>query len=241
MTLEETLLVLPTLNERENLEILLPQIISRGLDIDILVIDDGSTDGSHGFLDAMATNHKSVTYLNRGAKLGIGSAHIQGLSYAIENNYQYVVTMDADQTHRVADLDKLLLKRFSCGALIIGSRYVRGGGVFGWSIFRNLLTRTGHFVTSVFFFSTLDMSSGMRLYRSSLIPLEVILREAPANYDYFFITVLIYRKLGLDISQIPIKLDPRGYGNSKMNFWLMVKGVVRLIQVGLRFSKIRVK
>jgi dolichol-phosphate mannosyltransferase len=232
---------LPTLNELKNLEILIPQIIENCRDLDLLVIDDGSSDGSQVYLQSLAKNFISVQFINRGEKLGIGSAHLCGLSYAIERSYKYVATMDADQTHRVADLATLLETRTTFGSMVIGSRYVSGGGVAGWSLFRNLLTRAGHLVTFIFFFSKLDMSSGMRLYRTSEIPLELLRREAPINYDFFFISVLIYKKLGLKINQIPILLDPRGHGNSKMSIGLMARGIFRLFKIGLRFSRINTK
>jgi dolichol-phosphate mannosyltransferase len=234
----DTLLVLPTLNELKNLEILVPQIIKSCQDLDILVIDDGSSDGSQVYLQSLASNFSSVQFINRGNKLGIGSAHLCGLSYAIERSYKYVVTMDADQTHRVADLATLLETRTSFGSMVIGSRYLSGGGVAGWSLFRNILTRAGHLVTFLFFFSSLDMSSGMRLYKTSEIPLELLQREAPVNYDFFFVSVLIYKKLGLRITQIPILLDPRGYGSSKMSISLMSQGILRLFKIGLRASRI---
>jgi len=237
----ETLLVLPTLNELKNLEILIPQIMESIQDLDLLIIDDGSTDGSQAYLKSLVGNFDSIQFINRGGKLGIGSAHMSGLSYAREKLYKYVVTMDADQTHRVADLGTLLVSRKSLESMVIGSRYVSGGGVVGWSLFRNLLTRAGHLVTFIFFFSKLDMSSGMRLYRTSDIPIELLKREAPINYDFFFISVLIYKKLGLKINQIPILLDPRGHGNSKMSLGLMARGIFRLFKIGLRFSRINTK
>ena len=237
----DTLLVLPTLNERKNLEILLPEIIEKIAGLDLLIIDDGSSDGSQDYLEFLTSSFNSVHFINRGSKLGIGSAHLYGLSYAREKSYKYVATMDADQTHRVADLGNLLAMRKSLESMVIGSRYVSGGGVVGWSLFRNLLTRAGHLVTFIFFFSKLDMSSGMRLYRTSEIPLELLQREAPINYDFFFISVLIYKKLGLKINQIPILLDPRGHGNSKMSIGLMARGIFRLFKIGLRFSRINTK
>jgi dolichol-phosphate mannosyltransferase len=236
----DTLLVLPTLDEQKNLEVLIPAVLQNYPEFDLLIIDDGSMDGTLPYLIALSKNSTTVKFINRGAKLGIGSAHLQGLIYASEKQYKYIVTMDADQTHRVIDLGALLKIRHEMPSMVIGSRYIRGGGVFGWSLLRNTLTRLGHLATSIFFGTSLDMSSGMRIYRTSEIPLQILRREAPANYDFFFVSVLVYKKLRLPIGQVPIQLDPRGYGNSKMSPILMIKGILKLFKIGFRISKINI-
>lgn len=231
---------MPTLNELKNLEVLIPDVLTNYPELDLLIIDDGSRDGTLPYLNSLSGVASAVKFIDRGTKLGIGSAHVEGLIYASERKYEYILTMDADQTHRIADLGTLLKAREELASMVIGSRYIRGGGVIGWTLFRNTLTRLGHLVTSIFFLTSLDMSSGMRLYRTEMIPLEILKREAPANYDFFFVSVLIYKKLGLKISQVPIKLDPRGYGNSKMSPSLMLKGILKLFKIGFRISKIKI-
>lgn len=240
MRKNDTLLVLPTLNELKNLEVLVPDVLANYSEIDLLIIDDGSKDGTLSYLTSLSENTNTVKFIDRGIKLGIGSAHLQGLIYACESQYKYIATMDADQTHRVTDLGVLLSAKEGMSSMVIGSRYIRGGGVFGWTLFRNTLTRLGHLATSLFFGTSLDMSSGMRIYRTVDIPLEILRREAPANYDFFFVSVLIYKKLGLRISQFPIQLDPRGYGNSKMSPRLMIRGILKLLKIGFRISKINI-
>jgi dolichol-phosphate mannosyltransferase len=235
----ETLgIILPTINECENLKILYPSLRAAFPAAKILVIDDGSTDGTLAYLDQIERNDENLSSFQRGMRFGIGSAHLEGMRNAILQDLTYVLTMDADGTHSVEDAQKLFSSRHASN-LIIGSRYLKGASIRGWSLFRILLTYGGHFVTTLAFFSRLDMSSGLRLYRTDEIPLSNLQKNCPPNYEFFFASILVYKKIGLQIHQVPIRLEARGSGESKMTFGLMRRGVYRLFLYTTRIKRIK--
>jgi len=233
------LLVLPVLNEMENLQILLPRIRDLFPGLAVLIIDDNSQDGTDKYLDELISSGNPIKYLRRPKKNGIGNAHLDGLSYGIEFQFDYVITMDADLTHRPEDLIKFLDMKDSPD-LLIGSRYLDGSNMVGWSIFRRVLTSVGHFVTYLAFARDWDMSSGMRKYRTSRIPIDYLRLNCPPDYAYFFTSAITYKKLSLSVTQIPIQLDRRHSGESKMSFDLMYRGIKLLFLYAFRFKKIRV-
>lgn len=230
--------VLPTLNERPNLEILLPRIIELSEISFIVIVDDNSTDGTLDYLDRL--NETKVHLLHRPRRLGIGSAHLDGIIFARDLGASVIITMDADGTHRVEDVANFLKVRIDYDVLV-GSRYLDGGAIRGWRANRILLTKLGHMTTKIFFRSELDMSSGMRAYRTSKIPFDNLRKFSPADYSFFFVSLLLMKKSFLKIEQIPITLDSRNFGKSKMSLSLMIKGVSTLFKYGLRIKMVNQK
>jgi dolichol-phosphate mannosyltransferase len=228
--------ILPTLNEKANLEHLLPKILEIQEVSIVIIVDDNSTDGSKEFFEEVTCERVQV--INRPQRLGIGSAHFDGLVKAKEMGADLIVTMDADGTHRTEDLRRIIEFRKSYDVLV-GSRYEEGGEIFGWGVFRYLLTKIGHVATSVFFKTDLDMSSGMRAYVTSSIPFENLKKNCTHDYSFFFISLLVYRQANLGIAQIPIRLSFRLTGSSKMVPTLMLKGVYTLFLYGTRIKKLR--
>jgi dolichol-phosphate mannosyltransferase len=230
-------IVLPTLNELENLRVLYPEIRASFPQAHVIIVDDASSDGTKAYLDSLVQQDKNLHVLFRAGKLGIGSAHLDGLEMARRIQSEYVLTMDADRTHRVVDI-RLLWQARDTASLLVGSRYLRGSQIVGWSKFRLFLTYAGHIVTSIFFGTAIDMSSGLRLYNIEKIPFDNLLHNCPHDYEFFFSSILVYRKMGMTIFQVPVVLEKRGAGNSKMTLGLMRRGVVRLFIYGLRLRRI---
>ncbi len=237
MTEFKSAIILPTLNEKDNLRELLPNILAISAVTYVIIVDDNSTDGSRDYFNEV--NSRKLHTILREKRLGIGSAHLDGIEYATKLNVKYIITMDADGTHRAEDL-KRMINYSEDSDVLIGSRYLRGGEIVNWSVFRNILTRLGHLATYVFFGSETDMSSGMRRYNAMSVPFKSLKLNCPSDYSFFFTSLLVYKYEKLSISQIPIKLSNRIHGSSKMNFRKMVAGVFQLILYGIRVKKIRI-
>jgi len=228
-------LILPTLNEKANLRHLLPKILEIQAVSIVIIVDDNSTDGSKEYFKGL--QDRRVIVINRPSRLGIGSAHLEGLIKAKALGADLIVTMDADGTHRTEDLKRIIDLQGDYD-ILVGSRYEEGGEISGWGIYRYLLTKIGHAATSVFFKTDLDMSSGMRAYKASSIPLESLKENCSHDYSFFFISLLVYRQANLKIAQIPIKLSFRQNGNSKMVPALMLRGVYMLFLYGTKIKRI---
>jgi dolichol-phosphate mannosyltransferase len=146
--------------------------------------------------------------------------------------------MDADQTHRIEDAIAMV-NAIGKSDLVIGSRYINSGSISGWSLPRLFLTHLGHLATSIFFGSKIDMSSGLRLYRIATIPISDMEKNCPADYEYFFTSAILYLKLKLHVTEVPVLLNQRGFGKSKMTISLMKRGITRLFLFGFRIKRIK--
>ena len=139
------LCIIPTYNERENLPRLVPDLLGRVSGLEVLVVDDGSPDGTASVAGELAVATGRVQVLRRAGKMGLGSAYVTGFRYALEHGYDYVIQMDADLSHRPKDLPRLLETAREGAGVVIGSRYVPGGRVEDWSIVRRLVSKGGSF------------------------------------------------------------------------------------------------
>ncbi|MBU1625970.1 glycosyltransferase, partial [bacterium] len=144
----EVLVVIPTYNECENIKSLIPQILALDVVLDVLVVDDNSPDGTSVVVENMRAGDSRIKLIKRPAKLGLGTAHIAGFEYALENNYIKVVTMDADFSHNPSSIPDLIAAS-SKFDVVLGSRYVPGGGAKNWSIFRWCLSRSSNLLAKI--------------------------------------------------------------------------------------------
>ena len=160
--MKDVLVVIPTYNEKDNIIKLISEIIK--LDLSVLVVDDNSPDQTADVINSFFENNKKVNVLKRKQKLGLGSAYRDGFNWGIINNFNYLVEMDADFSHQVDDLKKLLEKK-SHNSLIIGSRYIPGGNIVGWSKRRETLSKyANRFVKFLSSSKINDSTSGFRVY-----------------------------------------------------------------------------
>lgn len=234
----EILIALPTVNEYQNIRILIPKLRELYQDAVILVIDDNSNDETRTYLENLKIIDENIKTIYRTQRLGIGSAHIAAMNFAVESKTKYLITMDADLTHNPFDVLKLI-NAIQDNDVVFGSRYLGSRDIRGWSKFRLILTHMGHKMTEFFFKSELDMSSGLRAYRVAKIPIEAIERNCPQNYEFFFISALVFREVGIQIGQVRVQLTRRGDGKSKMSLKLMSRGVRQLLVFGFRFKRIQ--
>jgi dolichol-phosphate mannosyltransferase len=193
------------------------QIRELGLGTDILFLDDNSPDGTGRIIDGIAAEDPSVHVIHRERKLGIGSAHLDGIRWAYAHGYQTLVTMDTDLTHspeRIADF----LSHSHDHDIVIGSRYMQEGSLRTWNLLRKTLTHTGHLLTTFLLGMPFDATGGFRVYRLDRIPAGVFELVYSASYSFFFESLYVCWLNGAKVFEVPIELPARTYGSSKMAF-----------------------
>src|SRR5688500_9447807 len=189
-----TLVTIATYNELENLPRLVEEIFAQAPDVEVLVIDDNSPDGTGRWCDEKHAQDGRVNCLHRAGKLGLGTATIAGMKYAIEHGYDQVLNMDADFSHHPRYLPAML-RRMTEGEpvdVVIGSRYVPGGGVEGWPLKRHLMSRgVNYYARALLGLSTKDCSGAFRLYRTEL--LKKLDFDAIVSRGYSFQEEILWR------------------------------------------------
>lgn len=229
----ETLLLVATYNERENVEVLYQQVKALGLDLDLLFVDDESPDGTGEVLDAIARDDPRVKVLHRPGKQGVGSAHLAGIRRAYDGGYRVLLTMDADLTHSPRLLPTLLAEMADV-ALVVGSRYMRAGSIADWNPFRRFITRSGHYLTGRLLGMPYDATGALRLYRLDRIPAGAFDAVTGPGYEFFFESLFILCQQGARVREIAIPLPKRAYGHSKMTPRDVLTGVGMLLRLAFR-------
>ncbi len=212
----EVLVVLPTFNERENLEHVVTGV--RHLGHDVLVVDDASPDGTGELADSIAEADSQVRVLHRDRKLGIGSAYEDAFRVGLREGSQLFVEMDADGSHRARDLDSIIDAARGSGGLAVGSRYMRGGEIVGWPAHRLLLSRGANIYCRVLLgLRVRDCTSGFRCYTRDL--LSGIKLDEVVSQGYSFQIEMVHRtiRLGYPVVEVPIRFEDRIAGASKVS------------------------
>lgn len=226
------LIFVPTYNEAENAERLCLELIALDLGADILFCDDASPDGTGEIVDRLASEFEQVRTMHRAGKLGIGSAHQDGIRYAYANGYETLVTMDCDFTHQPTDVERLLeVARSSGRAVAIGSRYMERDSLPGWNLMRRSLTYLGHFLTTNLLRLPQDATGALRVYQLGAFPQELFDRVRSCGYSFFFESLFVLHRNGFVIEEMPIALPARTYGNSKMSWRETVRSASRLLKL----------
>ncbi len=235
-TFEESILVvLPTYNERANLEALVTAI-GQYLVTDIVIVDDNSPDGTGELADQLSTRHPHVHVLHRPRKEGLGPAYIAGFQWALQRPYDRIIEMDCDFSHAPWDLPRLV-HRSHTADLVIGSRYVPGGGTENWNARRRLVSRCGNSYVSLFLGSIIqDWTGGFRCYRRGL--LERMALSTVQAKGYIFQVELAWRavQLGATVSELPIRFSDRILGQSKLGWPSIIEGLMEVPKMCFRGS-----
>ncbi len=227
------LLVIPTLNEFGNIQKIYKKIQNTNKKINILFIDDNSSDGSKEIIINLKKRNKKVNYVFREKKLGIGSAHKAGIKLAKKKNYRYVCTMDCDGTHHPKHIKKMLNK-IKDSDLVISNRFLKKNSMKGWGIKRTIITKLRYYLVWMLLGSKLDGSGGFRLYDLKQIKLKDILETEDNNYNFFWQSTFILEKKKYKISEIPIILPQRVIGLSKMKYSDILIGLLSLLKFFLK-------
>jgi len=213
-------LVLPTYNEAENLEAItqrvLPQLAATGREHRVLIVDDNSPDGTGRIADRLAAEHRQVEVLHRPGKGGLGPAYLAGFERALAGGAELVLEMDADFSHDPADLPRLIAASDRAD-LVLGSRYVAGGGVAEWGLVRRVVSRAGSaYARLVLGVGVRDLTGGFKCFRRAVLE-GLELDRVHAN-GYAFQIELTYRavRAGFSVEEVPIVFRNRRTGESKM-------------------------
>lgn len=236
--LPKTLVVIATYNEIENLPDLVDQVQQHLPNADLLVIDDNSPDGTGRWCDERSQSDDRLHVIHRSGKLGLGSATICGFEYGLQNSYDLIATMDADFSHAPASLAEMmrtiqLSENAACG-LVIGSRYVRGGGIEGWPLFRHLSSRAVNLAARCLLrVPTRDNSGAFRIYRRSTLESVNIDRIQADGYAYLEELIWRIHRANIQMVEVPITFTDRERGASKTSLLIGVSVFWHLLKIGL--------
>jgi dolichol-phosphate mannosyltransferase len=231
-------LILPTYNEAENIEALvraaLPQLGAAGVSPTVLIVDDNSPDGTGRIADRLAEEHPEVQVLHRPHKQGLGRAYLAGFAMALENGAELMLEMDSDFSHDPADLPRLIA---AAGAadLVLGSRYVPGGGVANWGFVRRALSRGGSaYARIILGVPVRDLTGGFKCFHRRV--LEALDLEQVHADGYGFQIELTYRAIqaGFTVTEVPITFRERSTGQSKMTARIALEAVWKVPALRLR-------
>lgn len=233
--------VIPTYNERENIEELIVQVLGLGPEFHVLIVDDNSPDGTGEIVHKLQQENERVRVIHRARKSGLGTAYMDGMTVALADGADYVVQMDADFSHPPASVPEMLKIAEQTGAdVVIGTRYAGGGRIEGWPIARHLLSRGGNWYARVMLgraFS--DYTSGFMLHRAS------VLRELPfrefgcSNFAFLLELKSEYGRRDLHIAEMPIEFVNRTRGASKISLSIVFEALRIVLQINRRVRRER--
>ena len=231
---EKTLIITPTYNEMENISRLIPDLLSRYENLDVLVVDDNSPDGTGNYVEEISGRNPRVKLIKRDKKLGLGTAYIAGFKYALQNNYDYIFEMDADYSHDPGEIKNFLeaVKQYD---LVLGSRYVRGVNVINWPMRRLLLSyfanKYTRFITGMPIY---DATGGFKCFKRKV--LESINLDNVKSNGYAFQIEMTFKawKKGYKVGEIPIIFVDRVKGRSKMSKKIVREAVVMVWKLRIR-------
>jgi dolichol-phosphate mannosyltransferase len=231
--------VLPTYNEADNVEQVVRAVLAALPGARVLVVDDGSPDGTGEIADRLAASLAAVEVLHRPVKAGLGQAYVSGFARALGAGATHVIEMDADLSHAPEDLPRLLASAEAGADVVLGSRYVAGGGVTDWGLVRRAISRAGcAYARRVLGVRVRDLTGGYKCFRADA--LAAIDYETVRSQGYAFQVELTFRALrrGLRVEELPITFRERERGESKMSARIALEAAVLVPR--LRFGRRRV-
>ncbi len=237
----KTLIVIPTYNERGNIEQLIGEILHHAPDVDLLIIDDNSPDGTGQLVDEIHARVSQVSVLHRAGKQGLGTAYIRGFTYALEHGYDLVFEMDADFSHDPRYLPQFLEAAQGPDAadLVIGSRYIPGGDTPNWSGLRKFISGGGNiFARALLGIPIHDCTSGYRCYRTSA--LATLHLDKVHSQGYAFQVEMAYAmwRSGYRVREVPIVFVDRRVGQSKMSRKIFIEAFTWVLTTRLKGSPV---
>ena len=229
--MSKILIILPTYNEAENLKHIISQLRDLNLEIQILVVDDNSPDGTGQIADSLTSQDLFV--LHRAKKDGLGPAYLEGFTWALDRGYDFIVEMDADGSHLPAELESLL-KAANATDLVIGTRWMPGGKVANWPWYRRAISRFGtSYAAMVLRLQYKDLTSGYRLLSKQLVRKVLEANIQTHGYGFQVELVLLAHESQMVIAQVPITFLERSKGKSKMTGRIVVEAWLKTTILGV--------
>ena len=229
------LVCIPTYNERDNIEAIARAALAADPRIDVLVIDDNSPDGTGAIADALSASDSRAHVLHRPAKQGLGRAYLDGFRWALSRGYSFVLEMDADFSHHPKYLPALLDRAEGGADLVLGSRYIPGGGTVNWGAVRKLVIRAGSlYARTILRLPQRDLTGGFKCFRRRV--LESIDLASVHSTGYAFQIELTYRaiKKGFRVEEIPIVFEDRRVGQSKLSRGIILEALAMVWKLRLK-------
>jgi dolichol-phosphate mannosyltransferase len=225
----QALIVVPTYNERDNVREIAARLLAALSGTELLFVDDNSPDGTGAVLDELAAGEPRIHVMHRTGKLGLGTAYVEGFGWGLARSYEYLFEMDADGSHDPKYLPQMLSLAKDGADVVIGSRYVPGGGTQNWGIGRRLISRCGSvYARTVLGVKLRDLTAGFMCWRASA--LQAIDLSTITSNGYSFQIEMKYRALkqNLRVVETPIKFIDRRVGQSKMSRAIFVEGMLKV-------------
>lgn len=230
----DTLIIIPTYNERDSLAALLGRVRQRVSSADVLIVDDSSPDGTGELADQLASNDPAVNVIHRVRKDGLGRAYLAGFQHAMERGYNYIVEIDADGSHDPADLPAMLAVAWEGASLVLGSRWVPGGSVLNWPWARRMISRVGNSYARVVLGSRIrDLTSGFRVFRVETLRALDLNSVASQGYCFQIELAWLVERSGLVVAEHPIAFVERAVGRSKMHIGIVIEALARVTVWGV--------
>ena len=227
------LVIIPTYNEKDNITAILDAVFSLQQHFHVLVIDDGSPDGTASIVKNLMLQHENCLFLEeRKGKLGLGTAYIHGFTWALARGYDYIFEMDADFSHDINDLDRLYAACRSGADVAVGSRYVKGGKIENWPLSRHIYSRGGAVYTKLITWIPVnDPTAGFVCYTRKV--LDTINFNEIRFVGYAFQVEMKFAawKLGFRIAEVPIVFRDRKFGVSKMSKGILKEGILGVLRI----------
>ena len=229
--LNPKLVIVPTYNEAEVIESFIGEVLRAYPDTDVLIVDDNSPDGTGGIVDRLSREEPRIHCLHRSQKQGIGPAYIDGFKWAIQKGYEYIIQMDADFSHDPKYLPSLfkLAKKYD---LVIGSRYVKGGGIENWGVIRKIISRCGSLYAHIILALPVnDLTGGFKCWKKDTLKKIDLDNIATRGYGFQIETTFRAYKKGASIKEFPIVFTDRRVGETKMSRDIFIEAMISVLKL----------
>ena len=234
----KSLVIIPTFNEIENIQRMLDTVMSLEPEFNVLIVDDGSPDGTAKVVKENQKKHDRIHLLERSGKLGLGTAYIAGSHWALERGYDLIYEMDCDFSHNPNDLVRLREACMNGAGVAVGSRYTRGGKVSNWPVGRILMSYFASvYVNTILWLGVRDSTAGFKCYRREVLERIDLSRIQFIGYAFQIEMKYNARQLGFSIEEVPITFIDRELGTSKMSMNIFREAFLGVLQ--MRFRKVQ--